>query len=289
MRILSFAMPIFLVQVLLHPAVYAQNDSSATWKTGKGSAVGTDIEAMRTQALKHARADALKQAGVVIRASDVQMKTESGKSLVDFYSQFAETQMRGLIIEERNVSVSDPVRISPESGKSNVQYRIDAQLEALIVIPHGEPEAGFEVTMHSDRTSYREYEPIRLTVVSTRDGYLSIFNVHNDSLSVVFPNALDLRNKVKANTALTIPADNSYSLMMEPPHGKERSAEEFIAVVTREDISFPNISEISTAGDRLKMEEALLTVFAKWMYKIPLNHRCSDSIVLEVIRKQGEK
>jgi len=287
MRILSFAVLLFVVQVLLHSTavVFAQNDSSATWITGKGSAAGTDIDAMRTHAINHARAEALKQAGVVIRADDIQMKTESGKLLVDFYSQFAETQMRGLIVEERNVNVSDPIRTSPPSENSNVQYRIDATLEALIVIPPGEPEAGFEVTMHSDRTSYREDEPIKLTVASTRDGYVSIFNVYNDSLSVIFPNALDSKNTIKANMNLTIPTNDSYSLMMEPPHGKQRSAEEFIAVVTKENIPFHNIDEVSIAGDRLKMKESLLTVFAKWLYKIPLNERCSDSIVLEVAKK----
>jgi hypothetical protein len=259
---------------------------SPHWKTGKGTATGANFEEMREQAINSARADAMQQAGIRIQSRNINMQTETSGKLMDFYSQFTETQATGLILEERNVTVSDPVRVASSSlTTTKIQYRIECSLEAKVVYQRGEPDAGFEVKLKSSRTLYNENEPVKISVSSTRDGYVTVFNVRGDSLSVVFPNALDAKNEIKAKKTLTIPSNSSYQLKMETEAGKNRSIEKFIAVITKTDIPFGETAEVKINKDsRLKMQESQLTQFARWLYKIPLDQRSSDAIVIEVVK-----
>jgi hypothetical protein len=56
------------------------------------------MKSIRSNALNAARTDALAKVGIEIRGSDARLQSESNQAFVDFYSKFAETSSKGIIL-----------------------------------------------------------------------------------------------------------------------------------------------------------------------------------------------
>jgi hypothetical protein len=235
------------------------------WQKGTGSAVGSDIEAIYLKALNNARADALAKAGIIMTAGDIRQVSESGNNLIDFYSKFSESSTKGIIIEERIISEN-------ETKIDQTTRKYEIEIEANVAIQQSEPDPSFTVKMESSRQIVKEGEPFTLSVTTTKPGYLTIFNIYQDSLSVVFPNAIEF----------VFPPTKAYELQMILPEGKNTSSEMFIAVVTRENIPFPNLEKMNFTNATLRLRMEQLNVYAKWLYKVSLNKRCADQIPMTV-------
>ena len=255
--------------------------TSPTWIDGKGSAIGTDFFQMRTKALNNARSDALYKAGVFVRSSDISLSSESSSSSVDFYTKFAESSSRGLILEEHIVRESDPVRVK---GAGADEFQIDVEIQARVSVQQGTPDDTFEVTLETDREAYHERDPVKLKITSSRDGYLTLFNIFNDSLIVLFPNAIEKDNSIVAEKEKMFPSTEEYQLELEVPMGREESMESFVAIVTKDRYPFASLGKIEYSGDRLKVRQEMLSVYANWIYKIPLDRRCSTAKIVEVFK-----
>jgi hypothetical protein len=253
-----------------------------TWISGKGAAIGTDFFQMRTQALNNARSYALYKAGVFVKSSGISLMSESSTGSVDFYSKFAESSSRGLILEEKILSESNPVRI--KSGATG-EFQMEIEIQALVAVQEGVPDEGFEVTLEPDREAYQEQEAVRLRITSSRDGYLTLFNIFNDSLVVLFPNAMEKDNFVFAGKEKTFPSNANYQLELEVPSGKEESVESFLVIVTKDKNPFMGLDKVEYAGDRLKIRQAMLSAYASWIYKIPIDRRCSTEKVVRIFKK----
>lgn len=272
----------FCAALLQGTFLYSQTGSSPKWITGKGCAQGTDLDAVRAKALQAARADAMKKAGIVVKAEDVLIKSESNRTLTDFFTEFAEVHTRGLILDERNV-----VEAKYFSGSEDaVEIGDSVTLEALIGILPGDPDPGFEVSLETNREAYQEDEPVVLKVSSTRDGYLTLFSIENDSLTVLFPNSLSSSNLIKAQTPLTFPPPDLYSLRLKAIPGKTKSEITFVAIVSKGNVPFSPIDEAKFEGNHLKLKQAMLTRYANWLYKIPIDRRSSDVKEVQVVRKE---
>ena len=268
------------------PSRQNQTTAEARWVSGRGSMQGTDIDEMRKQALNRARSDALKKAGVVMKATDVLLKSESNQTLTDFFTQFAESYSLGYILDERGVKISHPIPTSDSSNDLNTVYRIEAQLEALIAIQHGEPDPGFEVRLTTNREAYEEDEPVNLTINTTRDGFLTLFSIENDSLTLLFPNSLNPNNNIKANKSFNFPPGDLFSLRLKPVAGRTKSEITFVAIISRDEVPFTQADDTRFEGNRLKLQQALLKNYAKWLYKIPADRRCSDIRAVQVYSRE---
>lgn len=252
------------------------------WVRGKASSFGTDLKRMQAEAVKRARADALNQAGIVVSASSFRVQTESNMQMNDYFSQFIEATSRGIITQERNIEISDPVRLTKASSKNEMQYQIDAQLEAFIVIPEGTADPGFTVKVKSTRTTFRESEPVELEITSSKDGFLTIFHVKNDTIQMAFPNALSRNNKIQAKKKFIFPRD--YELYLTVEGDEKTSNEEFIVVVTKEEIAFAEIGDAKIVGDELMLPKLSLINLSQWLFSIPLQQRTIDHVVLSAVK-----
>jgi hypothetical protein len=266
---------------MLPTGASAQANSSPRWVFGEGSAEGTDIALTKTKALLAARSDALKQVGITLRVSELLAKSESNSTISDFYSQFAESSTRGLILEERNISFGE---LEVIRGTDLVRIRVS--LEARIALQQGEPDPGFQVSLVSDRESYEENEPVRLSVTSTRDGYLTLFYVENDSLNVLLPSAVIRSNQIEANKTLHFPPNDVVSLHLLVQRGQKASAGTFIAVVTKDDVPFPNLAGLEITETKVKLKQDVLTAYNQWLYRIGVDRRSSDHKLVQVTAKR---
>jgi hypothetical protein len=270
--------------LLFSQSALGEQTSKRKWFSGVGSASGSDFAAMRTEALNSARKDALNKCGIVLRSLSLLKEESINQNSNDLYTQFTESSTRGLILEERNVVIGEPVRISPVSEKTNVVYRVDAKLEALVALQNISPDPDFKVEIKAEKDMYRENQPVILKIRTTKTGYLTLFHVQGDSLSVLFPNALSKENQIKANLTFVFPPSGSYDLELAVIPGQQKSNETFMAVVTKEDAPFPNIEELKVEKGALKTSRNLLTTYTNWLYKIPTDQRTSDILVLKVTK-----
>ncbi len=265
-------MKMLLLILVAHCMIFAQ----PKWQRGVGTAVGSDIEAIRSKALENARLDALSKAGIMVSAGDTRVVSESGNELTDFYARFAESSTRGIILEERVIHEGELQKID------GTTYKMEIEIDANVAVQQGEPDPSFTVSLNSSRQIVKEGEPFVLTVTSTKAGYLTIFNVYRDSISVVFPNAVDKKNSIEGNRTFVFPPNKAYDLTLTLPRGRSTSSEMFIAVVTEDDVAFPNLDDLKFNNDALQLKSSQLNLYSKWLYEIPLQKRASDEIPMTV-------
>jgi len=259
-------------------SLIAQTTPVGKWIIGTGSATGNDMEKIHRDALNAARAEASQKAGIEVSAGTLSLKSEDNNKLIDFFSEFAESSARGLILDERNVRFDSPQPLDSD----NMVYRVTAHVEVLIGIPEGKPDPAFEVSISNVKKTYEENEPAILHVKSTESGFLTILDIHGDSINVIFPNSIDQKNHLDANTDFTFPPSKAYSLEFETEKGASSSSDIIIAIVTKDDIPFPNIDKLGLEDSKLILGEKTLTTYAKWLYKIPLDRRSATSVPIEV-------
>lgn len=277
----------FFTIILLANVLFAQNNNQAAieprWVKGVGSEVSKTFDpSIYDQALNKARADALRQLGVTIKAGEYRQKTEDSQALTDFYSSFAESSTRGIIIDERNIKKSKPEQITPE-GSDIPFFKVTVEIEALVAAQVVDPDPTFKVSLEAERDVYVEREPVIFKINSTQDGFLTIFNIKNDTLNVVFPNKLMPKNQIKANVQFQFPAEKSrLRLRLLPNSGQQKSDEMFVAIVTKENIPF---DEGAIVTGKVPMKQAMLSAYAQWLYKISPDRRCSDTKVISVTKK----
>jgi hypothetical protein len=251
------------------------------WYKGQASVIGSETEsigALRQRALQGARVKILQQAGITLQATEIRLKEESKLQVVDMYGSFAQSTARGIIIDERNLAYSSQFVTVDKLSLPEVT----ASLDALVEIPKGEPDQTFEVSFTSDKKTYYEGEELQMKVQSSKDGYLSIFQIKNDTCFILHPHPLlpvTYDNKIAADTKILIPPKDkpySWELNLEGGNG-ERAVEFLIAVVTKE--------EIPIGGRFNKKEYFSLKEFNNWLVNISVDQRSSANIVIQVVKK----
>jgi hypothetical protein len=251
------------------------------WYKGQASVIGSETESigtLRQRALQEARVKILQQAGINIQAMEIRLKEESKLQLVDMYGSFAQSTARGIIIDERSLAYSNQF-----VAVDNLSLpQVTVSLEALVEIPKGDPDRTFEVSLTANKSTYVEGEDLQLTVQSSKDGYLSIFQIKNDTCFILHPHPLlpvTYENKIAANRKILIPPkDKSYSFILDLEGGNgERAVEFLIAVVTKE--------AIPIGGRFNKKEYFSLKEFNNWLVNINVDQRSSANSVIQIVKK----
>jgi hypothetical protein len=254
---------------------------SQQWYKGEAAVVGSENESaaqLRQRALQQARVNILGQAGISIRSTELRVQGEAARQVVDMYSAFAQNDARGIIVEERNLKVASA--FIDVNGAQLPQ--ITVSLEGLIRIPEGEIDRTFEVELKTDKKVYVEGEDLAMTVRSSRAGYLSLFQIKNDSCFMLYPHPLLPKTKehrIEADTDVSIPPESkpySYALDLEGGDG-ERVMEFIIAIVMKDDVP---IGGMNSAKEFFTLQE-----FNTWLAKTNLDRRCSASAQIQVVKK----
>jgi hypothetical protein len=269
------------VRMLLAIGMLSVHAFSQSWYTGEASAVGGEdvpIARLRQQALTQARVKALEQAGVSIQSTAVSVKSESGRNYIDMYGAFAQSSALGIIAEEKNVNVTTDV--STENGITLV--RVKVSLEARITVPEGKPDYTFIVGLKTSKEVYRAGDYLQLSIESSQDGYLTLFQIRNDTCYILHPHPLlpvTRNNRIKARSTVEIPPRNkpySFELNLEGGDGKTVT-EVIVAVVTKDD--YP-IGGSENVKEYFSMQE-----YSSWLLSIPLDKRTASSAVVNIVKK----
>lgn len=240
----------------------------------------TPAEARR-RALEHALADAVRQvAGVRVQSNELSVLDERGSAIRNGYSSVVQLDAAARatdyrVLEEEWVSVRHP-EIGPQ---------LYLRTRTLVVVERerGVPDPAFsvDVTLNASLFTTRtgqasESDEVIAVVHASRDAFLTLFVIADDSAERVFPNAYVPSVSVQADRRIEIPdADwraRGVRLRASLPEGRAARRELFMVVATRQAIPPPRPTRLSIMSVQ------------RWLVQIPADQRAVGFASYEIRR-----
>ena len=179
-----------------------------TWVAATGSVRFGDQDT-KHQAFAQAIAEARQ------KAMETLLGVRIDHSFIDFQS---ENSLRGeFVLTEKLLRVTqlgraikeNVLRVGPVDDPGCVACRIEAQIETCLVPEKERGDKDFQVSVRLNRSSYQDGDEVIITVTSTRDSYLYIYNVDMDfRAALIAPNKYVPSVRVKAGEAWVYPSDD---------------------------------------------------------------------------------
>ena len=236
------------------------------------SAINISREEAQIKALNNARHQAIEYAAG-IQLSSLSLLSQSTTRLTSF-TEYINISAYGKIIEEIPPNWEEGFIRKDSQGISLWNYLVT--LKCKVQKENGFSDPGFTIKLKTNKMTFNEKDEIQLEVTSSRDCYLTIFNIYenDEKVLVIFPNDFDKDNLLVANVPRTIPGPGSgYSFEAILPEGKNESQELIQLIATKADIDFSAGFEKLSIFSYLPTPEAAVTEINKRLTAIPLNER----------------
>lgn len=152
--------------------------------TAKGSYEARDftIEEVKNKAIEEAKHNAMIKAGISenVKISDFLYTFEDDEQFKDIFQSFISTETGADIIVK---NIRELNRDINEFGNILIEVEIDA-----IIIKHTEKsDPAFNFKVEGIRDIYYEGDPLDFSFLPTRNGYLKVFNVAEESAFILYP------------------------------------------------------------------------------------------------------
>jgi len=203
--------------------------------------------------------------GVEVNARTTDLFAENqDKVLLDNFASITTLTSRGIIVEKELIK---------ENIISDGNYLTKVvTLKVKVEKQEGAPDPSFKITANLNKDNFITGEELKLTVKSSKDCYLTIFNVgSNDSVYVVFPNKYREDNFLNAGEIFLLPSkkDNDLGIIftVSSLNEKKEDSEMIKIIATREKIDFASIYSSSAYGT----SKSTFLKLQKWLVKIPRN------------------
>ena len=179
-----------------------------TWVAATGSVRFGDQDT-KHQAFAQAIAEARR------KAMDTLLGVRIDHSFMDFQS---ENSLRGeFVLTEKLLRATqlgraikeNVLHVGPVDDPGCVACRIEAQIQTCLVPEKERRDNDFQVHVRLNRSSYQDGDEVIITVTSTRDSYLYIYNVDMDfRAALIAPNKYVPSVRVKAGESWVYPSDD---------------------------------------------------------------------------------
>ena len=284
-----FSVSLCVLCVLCGKLVFA---SDCNWVESTGEAVVENItpDEARQLAINRARISAIEsKTGVRVH----------GSTMVKNYQLLADmvhTLSQGYIIEEKLIKWeqgSVPLIPLNKGGEGVVlpltTYKV---FISACVAGVGEKDPYFKIDAKLNKPVFIEGDEAIITVKTSRDAYLHIFNLTADyRISPIAPSTTLPIIPIKANKEFKFPPEG-FGLLMSVIKDKKRSSECFIIVATKEPFDFIGFAKTSSSpplegGDKgvVRAESMTVPEFYRNIIKIPSNAKAEEMLVYEVVAK----
>ena len=179
-----------------------------TWVTATGSVRFGDQDT-KHQAFAQAIAEARR------KAMNALLGVSLHHSFMDFQS---ENTLRGeFVLTEKLLRVTqlgraikeNVLRVGPVDDPGCQACRVEAQIQTCLVPEKEKRDRDFQVNVRTNRSSYQNGDEVLITITSTRDSYLYIYNVDMDfRAALIAPNKYVPSVTVKAGETWVYPSDD---------------------------------------------------------------------------------
>ncbi|RMD93815.1 MAG: DUF4384 domain-containing protein [Calditrichaeota bacterium] len=279
---------ILLLVILFTSNLLSQNHGK--WVIGVGKVLISEnltIAEARHLARTRARNNAIEKAlGVTVTAEQFLQKFElsrqSGDILEagDSFINFIRESRRGKILEQGTWQEKDTVLVY---GESSLIQKI-VRNRFLVVPEEKQADPSFQLKFIMGKDKYKAGEPIQFEIEATLDCYVTIFNLaSNDSVYLIFPNVIEPTHKLMAHQRRRIPGSN-YTLVASLPEGKDAAVEYFIAVATKDPVTFRVGDIIKPGGSYTETLKTGLNEVWRWIAEIDADRRVESIKAFKIFR-----
>lgn len=244
----------------------AIKDLGNGWFEVTGTAIIQNIspEEARELAIQNACQEVIEYySGVEISGSTISIQAESkGKILLDNFLQLTNQTCKGIILEK--MVLDEEIKTDGNILKKVVILNVKVGKQK------GEKDPYFNLTANLNRDYFKHGENLELTVIPTKDCYLTVFNIcSNDSVYIIFPNQYRKDNFVEAGEVFELPDENDRRVGLSFPvcllTEKEEDTEIIKIIATKKPVMFPSFQTYSAYGTYQSAFNELL----KQLIKIP--------------------
>jgi hypothetical protein len=258
------------------PAPAAHSAADAQWveKTYRVAMSGTmTIEDAKRMAVNRALKQAVEETvGVEVSGSEFRQRGGDERTLEDRFISVVNAQASGEIM--RYEMLDSGVVTDRDVPFYNVRVRAMVRPTASRTDPLFRASIWLNKTVFFARANRDSSDEIVVTVTPTKDAYITIFGVSDDTVQLLFPNDLDSDNLVKASQKREFPSPEwrrYLTLRAELPPGKKKVTELFYVVATREKVPFDG-ETFSSSGNVTTVRSTFQQLLA-WLATIPPDQR----------------
>jgi Domain of unknown function (DUF4384) len=172
--------------------------------------------------------------------------------------------------------------------------RVHLKVQADVVKETGEIDQSFQVTLELNKDDLAvdgesgQSDELIITVTCTKDGYLTLFGVSDDTVRVLFPNVLMNDSRIRQNEPFLFPSDDlrreGIHLRGTLPSGRTKTTEAVLAVVTKDSIAFQGGAKSGAQGT-IPTYQVALEELNKWLCFIPPNKRVEVDRIFAVRKR----
>lgn len=188
----------------------------------------------------------------------------------------------GNVVQERNIEwKTETIPNQDTTQPPLVVLRLSMQVRVLPV--DDAPDPGFKISANANRMVFQNGEEIYFKIQSTKDCYITVFNLAaDDSVYVLFPNTLQSEHFLKADTLFEIPSavnrKNGYRFKVATLPGHMRNAESITVIGTKDKVPFWD----NVATDNVGTPRVAMTKLTRWLSEIPVSQRAEASFSYSV-------
>jgi len=285
----NYILIIILILFLINLYAFAGDDDK--WFRGEGcsSMAEASWNDAKSKALDNAMKNAIEKAsGIEVKSSQLSLVMENNniEEITDLFASIIRTQTQGRIIEIKDTTfvIKDKTEFQPLCCATGL-FKIKSD--------QGKPDPEFVIDMEingkRDEINFRDGENIVVNVKSSKDCYLTMFNLFsNDSLSVIYPNYFLQDNYILAGNVCSIFPDSlvssGISLKVGLQPDKKSDTEVLLIIATKEKYPSPfEFNEMNPYGELEHFSNALISI-NKWLLEIPINERTEEVLIYHIFR-----
>ncbi len=225
-------------------------------KRATGTAVVTNsIESARELALKNAKLDAFKQAGISesMQVFTDYFKGEGGNKYDELFSSNAMSQISGSI---KSVNILNKEKSMTENG----EFKIRIDISCIVLKHNTEPDPSFNFEISGMDGHYKDGTGLKFIIKPTKNAYLNVFVFSESEDYQLYPNDYEDSKELKKDEKQHFPVSGiKYTNTCK----NEKENNRVVFVMTKNEIAFTgNVSHVSVID---------------WINSIPLDERCVKS------------
>lgn len=274
-KIPLFLSLLLIIFGLLPQNLFSQKEISVTAR-GSYEARDLTIEEVRNKAIDEAKKNAMVQAGIAenVQVSDFLYTFEDDEKFKEIFQSFVSTETGADIMVEEVKEINRDIN---EFGNILIEVEISA-----IVYKHEEKkDPALIIKVDGIKELYLEDDPLVFSFTASKDGYLKIFNVTDETAFILYPYNNPaysylkddperiFKKSEKVHFPINQNMDGYYFGIDNEDKDKEYNL--LIFVFTKENIPF--------------MQDVKVNNIMKWIYQIPLEDRVVEQYGIVVKRK----
>ena len=243
----------------------------------------------RRRAIEGALAEAVRRVlGVRLQSAQIGIASDDGGRASDGFVSVVQLDAAGRAVDYRilherwvpgaggelRYEVRLVATVARDVGAPDPAFRVDAELnDALFFVEGADPSANAEVVV---------------TARATRDAWLTVLAIADDSVQVLFPNALVGELRAAADAAVEVPdagwRAQGIRLRATLPTGRSSRREVVAVVATRDAVPPPARGRTTNDAGAADPSISLLEL-QRWLVSIPADRRAVSFAAYEVRRR----